>query len=88
MQYGPSQCDGVGMSDVEVMERLWSYLRGFSRMKKEMRPAHRTDVLVQALLHYGMKKKMKMCKRILYLPVRWHVQCLVLIKKVIYLWQD
>ena len=48
------------MSDGEIMERLWSYLRRYGRMTKEMRPSHRTDVLVHALLHYGMKTKAKL----------------------------
>ena len=44
---------GFGLSDGEVAERLWSYLRRFSAMTKEMRPAHRIDVLTDALLYYG-----------------------------------
>ena len=39
------------------MEHLWSYLRRFSHMTKEMRPSHRTDVLYHALNYYGMKTK-------------------------------
>jgi len=42
------------------MERLWSYLRHFGRMTKEMRPSHRVDVLTHVLLHYARKKKQKM----------------------------
>ena len=42
------------------MERLWSYLRRFGKMTKEMRPAHRTDVLAHALVYYGMKTKAKL----------------------------
>ncbi len=44
---------GFGLTDGEVMERLWSYLRRFSKMTKEMRPSHRIDILSDALLHYG-----------------------------------
>jgi len=43
--FSPLRCDGLGLSDGEVMECMWSYLRHFSRMTKEMRPAHRVDVL-------------------------------------------
>ena len=43
--YSPRRCKGIGLSDGEGMERLWSYLRRFSRMTKEMRPAHHIDVL-------------------------------------------
>ena len=53
--YGPTHCEGIGMSDGEVMERLWSYLRRFSRMTKEMWPAHRVDILSHALLYYGSR---------------------------------
>lgn len=54
------RCEGLGLSDGEVMERLWSYLRRFSRMTKEMRPAHRIEVLVHALVYYGIKRKQKL----------------------------
>ena len=62
IQFGPMRCEGVGMSDGDVMERLWSYLRCFSKMTKEMRPAHRIDVLTHALVYYGIKKKKKLGK--------------------------
>ncbi|CAI8049128.1 hypothetical protein GBAR_LOCUS27057, partial [Geodia barretti] len=58
--FSPLRCDGLGLSDGEVMERLWSFLRRFSRMTKEMRPAHRTDVLCHALIYYGYKTKRKL----------------------------
>lgn len=51
---------GVGLSDGEVMERLWSYLRRFGRMTKEMRPAHRIDILSSALNYWGHRKKLKL----------------------------
>ena len=60
MQFGPMRCEGIGLSDGETMEHLWSYLRRFGRMTKEMRPAHRIDVLAHALVHYGMKTKAKL----------------------------
>lgn len=66
IQFGPLRCEGIGMSDGEVMERLWSYLRPFSRMTKEMRSSHRTDVLAHALIYYGLKKKKKMGEHINY----------------------
>ena len=44
---------GYALSDGEAVECLWSYLRRFSAMTKEMRPAHRVDVLSHALLHYS-----------------------------------
>ena len=60
MSFGPLRCEGVGLSDGETMERLWSYLRRFGKMTNEMRPAHRRDVLVHALVCYGMKTKEKL----------------------------
>ena len=57
--FGPRRCDGVGLSDGEMMERLWSYMRRYSRMTKEMRPSHRIDVLCSALVYYGLQKKRK-----------------------------
>ena len=43
-----------GLTDGEVLERLWSFLRLFLKMTKEilMRPSHRVDVLTDTLLHY------------------------------------
>ena len=60
MLYGPRRCKGIGLSDGEGMERLWSYLHRFSQMTKEMRPAHRIDVLSGALEYYTIQKKKKL----------------------------
>ena len=57
--FSPLFVKGIGLSDGEVMERLWSYLRRFTRMTKEMRPDHRVDVLAHALLYYGFTTKKK-----------------------------
>ena len=51
----PRSIEGFGMTDGEVMERLWSHMRRFSRMTKEMRPSHRIDVLTDALIYCGQK---------------------------------
>ena len=37
------------------MERLWSFLRPFSRMSKEMGSSHRIDVRSDAILYYSHK---------------------------------
>ena len=58
--FSPLFVKGIGLSDGEVMERLWSYLRRFTRMTKEMHPAHRVDVLAQALLYYAFTTKIKL----------------------------
>ena len=48
---------GYALTDGEVMERLWSFLRRFSDSTKEMTPGHRIDRLTGALLHYAKKKR-------------------------------
>ena len=49
----PRNIAGYGLSDGEVVERLWAYLRRFASMTKEMRPSHRIDVLSDAIKHYA-----------------------------------
>ena len=63
LKYSPLRNKGFGLTDGEVMERLWSFLRRFSRMTKEMRPEHRIDVLTSALLYYGYKTKIRLRKQ-------------------------
>ena len=41
------------------MERMWSFLRRFSRMTKEMRPSHRVDILTDAIVYYAKKVNIK-----------------------------
>ena len=66
VNYNPRRKDGFGLTDGEMLERLWSYLRPFGKMTKEMRPSHRTDVLTDALLHYGKQTLRKMGMYSLY----------------------
>ena len=47
---------GFGLSDGEGIERLWSYLRKFSRITKEMTPVHRDSLLCEALAYHRCKK--------------------------------
>ena len=67
LRMSPMRCPGLGLSDGEVLERLWSYLRRFGRMTKEMRPSHRIDILSHALLHYGHKTKEKLGEHSVFL---------------------
>ena len=53
LKFSPRRINDFGLSDGEQLERLWSFLRRFSKMTKEMRPSHRIDVLSDAILHYG-----------------------------------
>lgn len=55
--FGPMKCRGIGLSDGEVMEHLWSYLTRFNRMTKEMRPAHRTEILAHALILWNEEER-------------------------------
>ena len=47
------------MVDGEVLERLWSYLRLFRKMTKEMTASHREDILSDALFFYAKKQRSK-----------------------------
>ena len=62
IELSPRNIEGFGLSDGEGTERLWSYLRRFSAMTKEMRPSHRMDVLTDAVLFYAHKSSSNMGK--------------------------
>lgn len=49
-----------GLMDGEGVERLWSYLRQFTAITKEMTPSHRIDLLTDGLLHYARRKNANM----------------------------
>jgi len=53
--FSPQNITGFGLSDGEGVERLWSNLRNFASMTKEMCSSHRIDVLSDALRHYRRK---------------------------------
>eukprot|EP00112_Aurelia_sp_Birch-Aquarium-sp1_P024844 Seg801.5 transcript_id=Seg801.5/GoldUCD/mRNA.D3Y31 product="hypothetical protein" protein_id=Seg801.5/GoldUCD/D3Y31 len=55
VSYSPRRVAGFALTDGEGIERLWSYLRRFSSMTKEMRPSRRTDILTEALIHYDRR---------------------------------
>ena len=52
LKYSPRRVSGFGLSDGEQVERLWSFLRRFASITKEMTPSNRIDALTDALLHY------------------------------------
>ncbi len=56
IEFSPRRQNGYGLTDGEGIERLWSYLRGFSSMTKEMNAGRRTDLLTDALLHYSARQ--------------------------------
>ena len=62
--YSPRRATGFGLTDGEVMERLWSYLRGFASITKEMSSSRRIDALTDCLLHYGQQSKSKIGGRL------------------------
>ncbi|XP_028416121.1 uncharacterized protein LOC114539705 [Dendronephthya gigantea] len=64
IMYSPRRIAGFGLTDGEVMERLWSYLRGFASITKEMSPSRRIDALTDCLLHYGRQSKSKLGERL------------------------
>ncbi len=51
--------EGSGLSNGEQCERLWSYLRCFSSMTREMTASHRQDCLTDALLYHSQKAVIK-----------------------------
>ena len=55
LQFGPRRKPGIGLTDGETMERLWSFLRQFSSISKQMLPERRMDLLTDALIHYALK---------------------------------
>lgn len=60
--YSPRRTPGVGLTDGESLERLWSYLGKFSRITKELTPENRTDLLTDALMYYGQTIRDKTVK--------------------------
>ena len=56
ISYSTRTCTGIGRVDGEAMERLWSYLRHFAPMTKEMTASHRIDLLTDACLYYAARK--------------------------------
>ncbi|XP_078353471.1 uncharacterized protein LOC144638149 isoform X2 [Oculina patagonica] len=53
VKFSPRRTKGVGLTDGEGTERLWSFLRDFSTITKEMSPEKRIDTLTDGVLHYG-----------------------------------
>ena len=51
---------GCGLTDGEVMEQLWSYLRRMTKTTKEMRPSHCVYILTCGLLLYADKSRQKL----------------------------
>lgn len=60
MKFSPRRLKGFGLSDGEQVERLWSYLRNFSSITKEMTPSNRIDALTDALIHHSRKTSCKL----------------------------
>ncbi|CAC5390360.1 unnamed protein product [Mytilus coruscus] len=56
LMYGQRFADATGLTDGEGIERLWSYLRGFRKITKEMTINNRQDLLTEAMLHHTEKQ--------------------------------
>lgn len=52
----PRRLPGFGLVDGEQLERIWSYLRLFAKITKEMTHDHRLDLLTMAIIHYRNQK--------------------------------
>ncbi|XP_065639507.1 uncharacterized protein LOC124815584, partial [Hydra vulgaris] len=92
LKYSPKSTVGIGISDGEVMERLWSALRRFSKITKEQTPSHRADTLTLGLLHYAQYSinsisnfKTKYCYNIL-LSFSTYVYLYCIFREVIQSW--
>ena len=48
------------MVDGEVLERLWSYLKQFKKMTKEMSVSHREDIISDALFYLCEKQRSRL----------------------------
>ena len=55
VEFSPRRLEGFCLTDEEAIERLWSYLRGFSAITKEMSASRRKDLLTDAPLHLSKK---------------------------------
>ena len=54
--YNPRRLNGYGLLDGELVERLWSYMRPFPKITKEMTLSHRQDLLADAFAHFSRGK--------------------------------
>ena len=67
------------MVDGEVLERLWSYLRLFKKMTKEITASHREDILSDALFFLCQKAKIQNRYKGNFYDIRYmHVVVIVL----------
>ena len=55
LKYHPRIQEGIGLTDGESLERIWSYLGRFVSNTKHMRPAHRLDILSLAIQHISQQ---------------------------------
>ncbi|ELT98066.1 hypothetical protein CAPTEDRAFT_203517 [Capitella teleta] len=62
VSFSPRRIPGFGLLDGEAIERLWSYLRRFAKITKEMTPGHRLNLLSQGLDHFSKKKEDRLDK--------------------------
>ena len=64
----PRRLPGFGLQDGEQLERLWSYLRGFAPITKEMTLSHRREMLTMAIHHFAKKKmsSIGLCNIVIY----------------------
>eukprot|EP00794_Sanderia_malayensis_P014806 gene14806-16345_t len=60
LQYAVRYSPEFGLTDGESTERLWSFLRRFTAITKEMMRTHRTDLLTDALIYFARRKNANM----------------------------
>ncbi|KAK6181329.1 hypothetical protein SNE40_009207 [Patella caerulea] len=64
LNYGQRFVEETGTTDGEGIERLWSYLRRFKSITKEMSYDNRSDLLTESLLHHSDKVISNIGKRL------------------------
>ncbi|RMX52982.1 hypothetical protein pdam_00025094, partial [Pocillopora damicornis] len=85
IKYSPRRIDGIGLTDGEGTERLWAFLRDYSRITKEMAADKRIDVLTDGLLHYGDQLREKFGKAcLIYKGSFLRVSCTTALMKLIH----
>ena len=61
-QFHPYVVEGLGLTDGEACERLWSYLGGHATTTRYMTPFNRTMLLTMALDHFKEKRTLSIGK--------------------------
>ena len=62
ISYHPRYQPGMGLTDGEGLEQIWSYLGNFVYITRQMSPERRQSTLDHAIQHFRCKRLLSMCK--------------------------